>query len=75
MSKKTILIIFFAALLLASLVTADADLNDDGVIDLSDLIIVTSDFSKTAGFNPKSDTNTDGIVDIYDVVFVASRFT
>jgi hypothetical protein len=45
-------------------------------VDVSDLIIVTSDFGKMSGFNnPKSDTNSDGIVDIFDVVYVASRFT
>jgi hypothetical protein len=52
------------------------DLNNDGKVDVQDLIIVTIDFGKTSNFNnAKSDTNTDGIVDIFDVVFVASRFT
>src|SRR4030042_463628 len=46
MSKKTILIIFFAVLVLASFVLADADINDDGKIDLSDLVLVTTYFGK-----------------------------
>jgi len=52
------------------------DLNNNGKVDVSDIVIVASDFGKTSGFNnAKSDTNNDLIVDIFDVVYVASRFT
>jgi hypothetical protein len=52
------------------------DINCDNTVDVTDLIIVASDFGKTSDLiNSKSDTNGDNIVDIYDVVYVASRFT
>ncbi len=73
MSKKTILIIFFAVLVIASFATADADINDDGKIDLSDLVLVTTYFGKTIGYDQEADFDTNGIIDIYDVVYVASR--
>jgi len=53
-----------------------ADINNDDKVDISDLLVVSTDFGKTSGLkNPKSDTNSDSIVDIFDIVFVASRFT
>src|SRR4030042_2815826 len=73
MSKKTIVIIFFAVLVIASFATADADINDDGKIDLSDLVLVTTYFGKTIGYDQEADFDTNGIIDIYDVVYVASR--
>ena len=51
------------------------DLNRDGVVDIQDLIIVTSDFGKNSNYNPNADTDSNNIIDIFDVVFVASRFT
>ncbi len=69
-------IFFSAALLLLFLplaISADADINDDGVIDLSDLILVTTYFGKTTGYDREADTDINGIIDIYDVVYVASR--
>jgi hypothetical protein len=53
---------------------ATADLNCDGRVDITDLIIVIRNFGKTT-FEPTADTNTDGTIDIFDVVYVASRFT
>ncbi|NIO22624.1 MAG: hypothetical protein GTN38_01170, partial [Candidatus Aenigmarchaeota archaeon] len=53
-----------------------ADLNDDGEVDISDLVAITTDFGKKSGFdNPKADTDNSGEIDIFDVVFVASRFS
>ena len=51
------------------------DINCDGVVDIVDLGIVASDFSKTSGFNSKADTDSNNVIDIFDIVFVASRFT
>ena len=55
--------------------TIPGDLNEDGDVDVQDLIIVAKNFGLTAGFQSEADTDTNGIVDIFDVVFVASRFT
>ena len=50
-------------------VYADADVNEDGVINVLDLVIVASfDIS-----NERSDVNGDGIVNILDLVTVASQ--
>jgi hypothetical protein len=51
------------------------DVNNDGKVDITDLIIVASNLGRISGFDPRADTNTDSIIDIFDVVFVASRFT
>lgn len=51
------------------------DINNDGVADVNDLILVAFDFGKTIGFNQDADTNNDDVIDIFDVVFVASRMT
>src|SRR4030043_1875186 len=69
-------IFFSAALLLLFLplaISADADIDDNGIIDLSDLILVTADFGKTSGYDSEADADINGIIDIYDVVYVASR--
>jgi len=52
-----------------------ADLNNDGVVDIEDLIIVAIDFGKTSGFDPIADVVQNGEIDIFDVVFVASRLS
>jgi hypothetical protein len=51
------------------------DLDNDGDVDIDDLIIVTRDFGRTSGYDARADTIINGEIDIYDVVFVASRFT
>ncbi|KYK27217.1 hypothetical protein AYK26_04100 [Euryarchaeota archaeon SM23-78] len=51
------------------------DLNNDGVVDISDLIIIATNFGLTSGFDLRADTNSNNEIDIFDIVFVASRFT
>ena len=52
------------------------DVNNDGVVDILDLVLVSGSFGEEittpAGENP--DVNGDGIVDILDLVLVASHF-
>ena len=48
------------------------DINGDGVVNIQDLVLVSSNFGKT-GEN-EADINGDGIVDIVDLVKVAGAF-
>ena len=49
------------------------DINDDGSVDVRDLIIVSNSFGSKAPAYPKTDINKDGSVDIIDLVLVASH--
>src|SRR4030043_1853652 len=75
MRKIFILSVLALVLLIAvpTAVLADADIDDNGVIDLSDLVLVTNFFGKTSGYDQEADFDTNGLIDIYDVVYVASR--
>lgn len=46
-----------------------ADVNNDGVVDINDLVVVAANFGKT-GIND-ADVNGDGVVDIADLILVA----
>jgi hypothetical protein len=52
------------------------DLNRDGIIDLTDLLILGSNFGKRASElnDPSLDINGDGIVDIIDLVIVSIHY-
>jgi hypothetical protein len=53
---------------------AQADLNQDGRVDLLDLVILAQKYrltSQDAGWIPEYDLNGDGIIDIYDMAAVA----
>ena len=49
------------------------DVNNDGIVNIQDLVVVTSNFGKI-GKN-KADINGDGVVDIVDLVKVAAAFS
>ena len=49
-----------------------ADVNGDGIVNIQDMVLVSSNFGKT-GQNP-GDVNGDGVVNISDLVLVAGAF-
>ena len=50
--------------------TEMADLNNDGTVDILDLVLVASQFGMNA--TPAADLNADGVVNIQDLVLVAN---
>lgn len=52
---------------------ATANVNHDGVVNILDLVIVSSNFGQT-GRNLQGDVNRDGIIDIFDLVRIAKYF-
>jgi parallel beta-helix repeat protein len=54
------------------------DLNNDGDVNINDLVFVSTHFGQTSShpqWNATADVMADNEIDIYDIVFVASRFT
>ena len=49
------------------------DVNNDGIVDLQDLLLVANSFEADTLEYPKVDVNKDGNVDIIDLLFVASH--
>ena len=49
-----------------------ADVNGDGVVNIQDLVLVSSNFGQTG--QSRADVNGDGVVNISDLVLVASAF-
>ncbi|MBU1111074.1 hypothetical protein KKB83_05675 [Patescibacteria group bacterium] len=53
----------------------EGDLNNDGVVDIFDLVIIGSCFGQEAiGDCARADANGNGVVDIFDLVTVGSNF-
>ena len=50
------------------------DINDDGIVDIQDLILVSNSFGVEVPAYPKADVNKDGKVDITDLLLVAAHF-
>lgn len=50
------------------------DVNDDGIVNIQDLILVSKNFSEETLTHPKTDVNKDGIVNILDLLLVAAHF-
>ena len=52
-----------------------ADINGDGTVDTTDLVLVAANFGKTiiGSVNPNPDVNADGVVDIIDLLLVISE--
>ncbi len=51
-----------------------ADVNQDGVVDLLDLVVIAVSYDSTPAspnWNPDADTNYDGVVDIMDITYIA----
>ena len=50
------------------------DINNDGIINIQDLILVSKSFGPETPEHPKVDVNKDGNVDIIDLLLVAAHF-
>ena len=50
------------------------DINNDGVVNIQDLVLVSSNFGVDAPKHPKVDVNNDGRVNILDLILVAAHF-
>ncbi len=53
--------------------TTPWDVNNDGIVDIQDLMIISSSFGDVKPENPRVDVNNDGIVNIIDLLLVAAH--
>jgi hypothetical protein len=54
-----------------------ADVNGDGIVDISDALLAAKAFGSTptsSNWNPAADLNGDGVVDIFDIVILCRNF-
>ena len=50
------------------------DINNDGIVDIRDMILIANSFGTETPEHPKVDVNKDGRVDILDLILVAAHF-
>ena len=50
------------------------DINNDGIVDIRDLVLISSSFGVETPAHPKVDVNKDGQVNILDLLLVAAHF-
>ena len=50
------------------------DINNDGIVNIEDLIMISNSFGVKTSKHPKVDVNKDGRVDIIDLLLVAAHF-
>ena len=50
------------------------DVNEDGRVNILDLILIAQDFGKTASLDSRTDVNGDGNINILDLILVAQHF-
>jgi hypothetical protein len=61
-------------LIIAQPVASIGDVNNDGVVNTADLLIIIGDLGKTSGFNPNSDVKADGVINLYDLVVIGQNW-
>ena len=54
--------------------TLSWDINNDGIVNIQDLVLVSNNFGAATPEHPKVDVNKDGRVDIIDLLLVAAHF-
>ena len=59
--------------IIAKGVESSADVNQDGIVNVLDIIFVAQNLGQKPPSNPKIDVNKDGQINILDLVFVAER--
>ena len=54
---------------------SNGDVNQDGIINVLDMIFVAQNFGQEPPSDSRADTNKDGVVNLLDLVFVAEHFS
>lgn len=69
-----ITVIVICMMLIASIAWSEIDANQDGVVDILDLVLVGKHFGENPPTDLRADINRDGTVDIGDLVLVGKHF-
>jgi len=76
--KKTLLVVALMGILSLSAVAYPAwDVNQDGVVNLPDLVTLAYHYGETVtspNWNAKADLNNDGVVNLLDLVLLANHY-